>query len=150
MGNCNCNLKDRHYKSSTEFYNNSTQSVGATMAPMNLQGTEITDTGVSLDLEQNSIVIQHSGLYRIHGTVSFNATTAGAVTVQMYLNGLPLPETLRIKTVAVGNNLIELDTIRGFRTSCGQNPQRIQFMIMTDGTAAGNVTFVSGNALKEA
>lgn len=150
MGNCNCNMKNSHYKSSSEFYNTATQTVGATVTPLALTGSEITDTGVSICLQNDAIRIEHSGLYRIHGTINFNATTAGSVTAQMYLNGLPMSETARIITAAVGNNLIEFDTIRSFRTMCGQSPQNIQFMIMTDGTAVGSVTFVSGNVIKEA
>lgn len=150
MGNCNCNLKNSHYKSSSEFYNTATQAVGAAVTPLALTGSEITDTGVSICMQNDAIRIEHSGLYRIHGCVNFNATTAGSVTAQMYLNGLPMAETVRISTVSVGNNLIQLDTVRSFRTMCGQTPQNIQFMIVTDGTAAGSVTFVSGNVVKEA
>lgn len=150
MNGCNCSMKNRHYKSATQFYNASTQEVSSTVSALALVGTEVTDTGVSLDLKSNGIEIEHSGLYRITAFINFNATTAGSVTAQMYLNGVPLPDTLRIQTVAVGNNGIDLQTVRSFRTMCGQNPQTVQIMIGTDGTAAGSVTFVSGNALKEA
>lgn len=150
MGNCNCNLKSNHYKSCRQFYNAATQAVGTSFAPLALTGAEVTDTGVSIGMNGNAIQIEHSGLFRISGTISFLATTAGVVTAEMYINGIPASETMRIRTVEVGNNQIDFETIRSFRTMCGQNPQNVQFMIMTDGTAAGSVTFVSGNAIKEA
>lgn len=149
MANCNC-MKDRHYKSSTQFYNTTSQVIGSAMAPLTLLGTEVTDTGVSLDTTSNAVEIQHSGLYRITGAVGINVTTAGNVTVQIYADGVPLSETARIITASAGYHLISVDTIRQFRTFCGQNPASVQIMVMGDGTAAGDVTFVSGNVLKEA
>ncbi len=149
MASCNC-MKDRHYKSSAQFYNTATQTIGSTMAPLNLIGTEVTDSGVSLETSANAIEIQHSGLYRITADVGVNATTAGNITIQLYQNGVPMSETVRIITASVGYHLVSINTIRQFKTFCGQNPASIQVMAMTDGTAVGNVTFISGNALKEA
>ncbi len=149
MGCCN-DMKDRHYKSATQFFNTAPQTLGSTMAPLALLGTEVTDTGVSLDTQSNAIEIQHSGLYRITGSVGVNVTTAGTITVQMYAGGVPLPETLRTITAAVGYHVVAMDAIRHFRTFCGQNAVQIQIMAMTDGTAAADATLVAGNALKEA
>lgn len=149
MASCNC-MKDRHYKSSLQLYNASAQTIGTAMAPIALSGSDVTDTGVSLGSTANAVEILHSGLYRITADIGLNVTTAGDITVQMYQDGVPMPETARIITASTGYHTVSIDTVRRFGTFCGQNPVLIQLMAMTDGTAVGSVSLVSVNALKEA
>ena len=142
-----CINKNPHYKSTSEFYNATTQTLTSTPTPMNLIGTQVTNTGVAVDTSGTTIDIKYSGTYAVSASVIADITTAGDVTVQLYANGVPLPETLRTVTMAVGNNVIDIDTVRFFKASCADSTQ-VQIYINTDGTAVGNVSMVSGNTVK--
>lgn len=142
-----CINKNPHYKSTSEFYNATTQKLTSTATPLNLIGTQVTNTGVAVDTSGTTIDIKYSGTYAVSASVIADITTAGDVTVQLYANGVPLPETLRTVTMAVGNNVIDIDTVRFFKASCADSTQ-VQIYINTDGTAVGNVSMVSGNIVK--
>lgn len=147
MANCNC-LKNPHYKSSAQLYNTSSQTLGGTPEALNLLGAEVTDTGASVKMLPAAIEIEHGGLYQIELAVNINATTAGAVSIQLEKNGVALQETKRTQTLAVGNAVMETGTVRYLATCCCQDPTQIQLLINTDGTAAGEVTLVSGCIVK--
>lgn len=147
MANCNC-LKNPHYKSSSQFYNTTVQAIAETATPLSLLGTEVTDTGASVNVLPTAIQIDHGGLYQIEIAISVNATTAGAVSVALAKNGSVLPETRRTETLAAGNGVIETGTVRYMSACCCQEPTQIQVLVNGDGTAAGNVTLVSGCIVK--
>ena len=142
-----CINKNPHYKSTTEFYNATSQALTSTGSPLNLIGTQVTNTGVAVDTSGTAIDIKYSGTYAVKVSVVVDATTAGDVTLQLYANGTPLPETLRTVTLAVGNNVIDIDTVRFLKASCSESAQ-VQIYAKTDGTAVGSVTMVSGNTVK--
>ena len=111
MANCNC-LKNPHYKSSAQFYNTAAQTIGSAAAALNLLGSEVTDTGASVKVLPAAIEIEHGGLYQIEFAVNINATAAGEVSLQMAKNGIPLQETKRTQTLAVGDSVMETGTDR--------------------------------------
>lgn len=147
MANCNC-LKNPHYKSSAQFYNAVSQTIGAAAEPLSLLGTEVTDTGASVNVLPLAIQIEHGGLYQIEIAVDITATAAGAVTLALAKNGTVLPETKRTENVVVGDSIIETGTVRYLATCCCQEPTQIQVLINGDGTAAGAVSLISGCIVK--
>ena len=147
MANCNC-LKNPHYKSSAQFYCTTSQTISSTAAGLTLLGTEVTDTGASVNVFSNAVQIEHGGLYEIEVSVNVTATTAGVVTLQMAKNGTALPETKRTATVPVGDTVIETRTVRYLTTCCCQEPTQIQILVNGDDTAVGNVSLVSGCIVK--
>lgn len=72
---CNERLKNPHFKSAQNAYNNTAQTMAATSTPVNVLGILNTDTGCSIDTNAGGFIIRHSGLYRISYDVTF---TAGA------------------------------------------------------------------------
>ncbi len=142
-----CINKNPHYKSTSEFYNATAQTLTSNAAPLNLIGSQVTNTGVAVDTSGTTIDIKYSGTYAVKASVIADITTAGDVTVQLYANGVPLPETLRTVTLAVGNNAIDIDTVRFFKASCADSAQ-VQIYVNTDGTAVGSVAMISGNVVK--
>ena len=142
-----CQNKNPRYKSTFEFYNKATQSVTSTAAPLTLLGSEVTNTGLALDVTTNGINVSYPGTFLLDVGIIFTATTAGLVTLQLYSDGTALPETVTTVTVPVGASLVSVSTIRKLTPTC-QNPVNIQVYINTDGTAVGDVTKVAGYAVK--
>ena len=142
-----CTNKNPHYKSTVEFYNNATQTLTATAEPLTLEGTTVTETGVALDVAGNAIMINYTGTYAINFSIIADVTTAGDIAIQIYMGGVAIPEAATTVTVAAGNNLININTIRFIKAGC-QDSNQIQIMANTDGTAAGSITKVSGNIIK--
>ena len=105
-----CTNKNPHYKSTVEFYNNATQTLTATAEPLNIEGTTVTETGVALDVSGNAVTVNYNGTYAINFSIIIDATTAGDITVQIYIGGIAIPETARTVTVAAGRgrNLIQI------------------------------------------
>lgn len=75
-------------------------------------------------------------------------TAAGDVSLQMAKNGIPLQETKRTQTLAVGDAVMATGTVRYLATCCCQEPTRIQLLIGAEGAAAGTVNLVSGCIVK--
>lgn len=142
-----CTNRNPHYKSTSEFYNSASQAMASTAAPITLVGTQVTNTGIAVEASGTTIEIKYSGTYAINASVIADVTTAGDVTVQMYANGVALPETVRTVTMAAGNNAVNIDTVRFFRVSCSE-PTQLQIYVNTDGTAAGNVIQATGSVIK--
>ena len=142
-----CIKKNPHYKSTVEFFNNVAQTLSSTESALNLIGTEVTNTGIAINVNGNSVNIKYPGTYRLHASVSVDITTAGDITAQIYMNGVALPETLKTMTMTVGNSIIDIDTIRFINSNCTESTQ-MQLLIKTDGTAVGSVELLSGNVEK--
>lgn len=100
-----CNrLKNPHYKTCVEAYNNSPQTVAATPAALALAGATAVDTGVGASIVGQSINVLCSGLYRVEASVILTAgTAAGTGSLQLYLNGAALPGALAQESLAAGN-----------------------------------------------
>lgn len=135
------------YRSTAEFYNASSQTLTSTATALALLGTEVTDTGVAVDANSNGIGVNYTGTYEAEFDAVVSATTAGLVTLQIYLDGVALPETARTVTASVGNTAISTGTIRSITSPCGSAPN-IQLYASTDGTAVGSVMLVSGRIKK--
>lgn len=88
---CNNRLKNSHYKSAQNTYNNVSQAVTAAETPISVLGILNADTGCSVDTVTGGFVVGSSGLYRISYDVVFTATEAGTVEIQGLKDTLQLP-----------------------------------------------------------
>lgn len=142
-------LKNAHYKSSAQTYNGTAQALTAVASPLIL-GAVITDTGISLTPNAAGITVNKSGLYRISADVTITSTAAGIVNLQAYINGVARPETLRAVTVpAAGNTVVHLETVAYISACCAMNPI-ITIVGNAEGAAAGSVSLIAVNVIKEA
>lgn len=142
-------LKNAHYKSSAQTYNATIQALTAVATPLSL-GSVITDTGISLTPSSAGITVNKSGLYRISADITITSTAAGIIDLQAYINGTARPETLREVTVpAAGNTVIHLETVAYISACCAMTPV-ITIVGNTTGAAAGSVTLLAVNVIKEA
>lgn len=143
----NCSSKNPRYKSTVMTNNSSSQTIGNAAAPLTLLGTAVTNTGVAINPEASSISVTYPGTFLITADVIFTATTAGQITLQLYSDGVVLPETVTTITAPIGATAINTSTIRRLVPNC-QNPINVQVYVNTDGTAVGNVTKVVTKAIK--
>lgn len=144
-----CQSKNPRYKSTVEFYNNASQTLTTTPSPISL-GIVVTNTGVALTPNTSNVEVSYPGTFLINIDAIFESTTAGDVTLQVYLNETALPETLRTVTIPVGFTEVSINTVRFIRPDC-QNPSTITVYAKytnTDGTAAGSINLISGNVVK--
>ena len=88
---CNRKLKNPHYKSAQNTYNNAAQAFVAAGTPVNVLGVLNTDTGCALKTNTGGFEVECSGLYRISYDVTATATAAGVMTLQGYKDTTPLP-----------------------------------------------------------
>ena len=80
---CNSKLKNAHYKSAQNAYNNTAQAFVAAGTPVNVLGILNTDTGCSIDTVTGGFVVSSSGLYRISYDVIFTAAGAGTAELKL-------------------------------------------------------------------
>lgn len=149
MGKC---LKNKNYKSTTQFYNNSVQNVLATNTvsnPLVLNiGTITCDTGCSLSENTNSVIVNSCGTYEISAEVTVLVGVAGSVSVAVSENGVILPETVRtLDLAAAANTVIPLETVHFVQTNCVSDGV-LRVIAYSDGTATADVQSVSGNVVK--
>ena len=100
---CNQKLKNTHYKSAQNAYNNTTQTFVAAGTPISVLGILNTDTGCSVDTISGGFTVECSGLYRISYDVTFTPTAAGTVALQGYKDTTVLPCMNVQSTVAAGS-----------------------------------------------
>lgn len=147
-----CPLKNPRYKSAVMTYNTSSQTPTSAPTPLTLIGNIVTNTGVAINPKNSEISIGCAGTYLITSDIIFTATTAGQVTLQLYSDGVALPESIMTVTVPVGATVINTSTVRRFLPNPQPNfcssPVSIQVYANTDGTAVGEITKVTTKAVK--
>lgn len=144
---CNCNtMKNPSRKSALRISGSTPQAISTT--PSALSGAiALVDTGCSMEPMSSGARIRTAGLYSVNANVQVNATAAGTVSAQLYLDGVPLPDTLRTVTAAVGLTVIPLETLLCLpgNCCCGHTVQ-----VYIYGEATGTVTLWSMDALRQA
>ena len=100
---CNQKLKNTHFKSAQNAYNNSAQTFVASGTPINVLGVLNTDTGCSIETATGGFNVTHSGLYRISYDVTFTPSAAGVAVIQGFKDTLTLPCMNTQATVAAGS-----------------------------------------------
>ena len=144
---CNCNtMKNNCRKSALRISGSTPQAIGTT--PSALSGAiALVDTGCSMEAMASGARICTAGLYEVSANVQANVTTDGTVSAQIYLDGVPQPDTLRTVTAAVGLTVIPLETLLCLpgNCCCGHTVQVYVF-----GAAVGDVTMWALDALRQA
>lgn len=145
--------KNRNYKSAIQTYNGTNQPIVATDIISNpitvALGGAITDTGCAIRRDVDGFDIECSGLYRISYDADVVATTAGAVTIGLLINGVLAPETLKTNTVAVGGaEEVSAETVRVFNVCNAISDFNIQAIAYSDGTFVGAIDSISVNVIK--
>lgn len=142
---CNNRLKNSHYKSAQNAYNNTPQAVPDTATPINVLGVLNTDTGCSVDTITGGFVVSSSGLYRISYDVIFTATDAGTVTIQGLKDTLELPCMVSSATVAAdGVATLHMETTVYIPVCCSGNPT----ISATVSGVAGTINHVCASVVK--
>ena len=144
---CNCNnLKNPSRKSALRITGSTPQTLTATPAALAGAIAQV-DTGCSMEPMSSGARIRNAGLYSVNANVQVNGTAAGTVSAQLYLDGVPLPDTLRTVTAAVGLTVIPLETLLCLpgNCCCGHTVQVYVF-----GAAVGDVTLWALDALRQA
>lgn len=136
-------------KSCQRYYNNNIQALPiSTELQLVIEGTRVVDTGISIDTQNQSYTTLQKGLYHIVGDVTIDATAAGDVVFEVYMDGVPLPCTKRSKTVAVGFNPIHTETDIYLDGCCCDVSHTFTFRLTSDATATGNVVEFCSGVLK--
>lgn len=95
----------------------------------------------------SGVRIANGGLYSVSASVQATATAAGTISAQLYLDGVPLPDTLRTVTAAVGQTVIPLETLLCLQPNCccGHTVQVYVF-----GEATATITAWDMDAIRQA
>lgn len=142
---CNQRLKNSHYKSAQNAYNNTAQTMAATATPVNVLGVLNTDTGCAIDTNAGGFLIQCSGLYRISYDVTFTAGAAGTEVLQGLKDSAPLPcMSAQVTTAADSIYTLHAETTVYIPVCCGNTPTISAVM----SGVAGTVTHVCASVVK--
>ena len=68
----------------------------------------------AFDTNANSINIQHSGIYKVHATITFTGDAAGDVTFQLTQGGIAIPGAITTETVTTATTEINTTSIDYF------------------------------------
>lgn len=142
---CNSRLKNSHYKSAQNAYNNTSQAFVAAGTPVNVLGILNTDTGCSLDTVAGGFVVSSSGLYRISYDVVFTADGAGTAELKLLNDTVSLPcADAQVTTVADSIYSLHVETTVYIPVCCNGTPT----INATIGGVAGTVTHVCASMVK--
>lgn len=142
---CSKTLKNCHYKSAQNAYNNSQQAFTAAATPVNVLGVLNTDTGCSIDTNTAGFTVLSSGLYRISYDVTFTATAAGTATLQGVKDATPLLCMASSLTTAAGSvYTLHAETTIYIPVCCGGSSA----IGATIGGVAGTISHVCASVVK--
>lgn len=142
---CNSKLKNSHYKSAQNAYNNTTQAFVAAGTPVNVLGILNTDTGCSIDTVTGGFVVSSSGLYRISYDVVFTAGGAGTADLRLLKDTAALPCAVAQVTTAANNiYTLHVETTVYIPVCCNGTPTISATISGIDGT----ITHVCASMVK--
>lgn len=142
---CNSRLKNSHYKSAQNAYNDASQAFVAAGTPINVLGILNTDTGCSLDTVAGGFVVSSSGLYRISYDVVFTADGAGTAELKLLKDTVSLPcADAQVTTVANNIYSLHMETTVYIPVCCNGTPT----ISAAIGGVAGTVTHVCASMVK--
>lgn len=142
---CNNRLKNSHYKSAQNAYNDTPQAFIATGTPVAVLGVLNTDTGCSIGTSTGGFRVNSSGLYRISYDVTLSADAAGVVTLQGLKDTAKLPCMSAQATVAAGSvYTLHIETTIYIPVCCNGNPT----ISATIGGVAGTISHVCASMVK--
>lgn len=151
-----CNkYKNKNYKSAVQTFNTATQPITATDVITNYVtlalGNKVTDTGMALEVGNNGVYVECSGLYRVDAIVNVDGTTGGQIFFALAMNGEVLPETIEeVTMVADVTKVVPLKTERVINICNTFGEYNFSVLAWSDGTAVGDVIRVSMTVVKDA
>ena len=126
-------------------YNNADQVFTVDGGTVAILGTQICDSGSSLDTVVNGFLVKREGVYRFSYDVVFEATGAGTAEIQLYNGATPLPCSYsKFVTAAGGIYPMHIETTIPLFSCCGNRP----VITCRVSGAAGSVTHVCASAVK--
>lgn len=134
-------------KSCQRFYNNTSMQALPVNTDLQLiiEGSKVVDTGVSIETQNMSYTTLKTGLYHIAGDVTVEATAAGDVIFEVFMDGVPLPCTKRSRTVSIGYNPIHTETDIYLDGCCCDVTHTFTYRVVSDANATGRIIeFCSG------
>lgn len=142
---CNNRLKNSHYKSAQNAYNNATQAFTAAGTNVAVLGVLNTDTGCSIDTVTGGFQINASGLYRVAYDVTFTPSAAGVAVLQGLKDTATLPCLNAQETVAADAvYTIHAETTIYIPVCCNGTPT----ISATLGGVAGTISHVCASVVK--
>lgn len=142
---CNQRLKNSHYKSAQNAYNNTPQAFVAGGTPVNILGILNTDTGCSIDTVTGGFVVSCGGLYRISYDVVFAAAGAGIAELKALKDTVALPcADAQVTTVAGNTYTLHVETTVYIPVCCNGAPT----ISAAIGGVAGTINHVCASMVK--
>lgn len=142
---CNNRLKNTHYKSAQNAYNNTPQAFVASGTPVSILGILNTDTGCALDTATGGFAVNASGLYRISYDVTFAAGGAGVAELKLIKDPVSLPcADAQVTTVSGNTYTLHVETTVYVAVCCNSTPT----ISAEIGGVAGNITHVCASMVK--
>lgn len=132
-------------KSCQRYYNTTPQpfAAGQTLQ-LQIAGAKVVDTGISIETQPLSYTTLKTGLYHLVADVVADVTTLGAATLQVYMDGVPLPCTLRNLRFPVGYNEIHTETDLCLTGCCCDVEHNFTFILNSVDAVGEVVQFCSG------
>ncbi len=119
---CN-NCKNAYQKSAQAAYNNAEQTYVAAGTNINVLGSLITDTGVSISTQTGGFRINNGGLFRVSYDVTSTPAAAGAQVIQLYNGSSAMPCAIATDTVAADGVITQhIETVIRLATCCAMQP----------------------------
>lgn len=148
MSCSNSTNKSCNQKSCQRYYNNNAQAfIAGQTINLIIAGNKVVDSGISIETEPQNYTTVKTGLYHISGDVVIDATTEGEATLQVYMDGVALPCTVKNVTLPVGNTAIHTETDLSL-TGCCCNVSHSFTFVLTSVTAVGSVIEFCSGVLK--
>lgn len=131
-------------KSVARFYNNVAQAFAAdSTTVLVISGNQVVLNGKGISAYNNGYTILKAGIYRISADAVVTGSAAGLLALQVYLDGLLLPCTVRKQSItADATTSIHTETEIDFNKVCpctSDVNHRITFVLVTDAASAGIV-----------
>lgn len=125
-------------------YNANAQTLAAAASlTLTLAGETVVKNGEAITLSPAAYGIVRTGIYHVTADVDVTATAAGAVTLAWYLDGVALPCTQKLATLAEGSTVIHTETDLGFPKVCPCSTaisHTLTLVLTSASTAAGTAT----------
>ena len=125
-------------KSLIQVANQSEQTVAANSI-INLGSTQ-RRYGCNLRLSGNGIEVNGEGYYKIDASVSVSPTSAGAVTVALYKNGIQIPGAIAYDTGTAGNPLTLPITATIRQNCCCDSADNLTLVLIEGAGSVNNVS----------
>jgi len=119
-----CGINNQYAKSAQTAYNNAAQAITANaVTTIAILGTQVCDTGCSIDTSASAFTVLKGGLYRFSYDVTYTATAAGTAVIQLYNGTVALPcAVAQVAAEADGVYTTHIETVLTLNSCCGVRP----------------------------